>query len=245
MKKLLQLEEKLKKAKEELEKNWLGGTQTSGQTGGVTQGTAGSGSGPSIAEQIGFGKNEMMGYGEDDVNTVSKDEGGVNPTTNKVQRTIHDKRQPVDITDIKNRTGGIMSPEQQVKAQKDAKAAKKAKAESEAKARRDQYRKEGVLKAEECVKYDKNGQWSIEKTVRKPDYGSEELYEGNYRKDAPPRGAKYRGGDPRHSTDRLLDDTKAGAKRDLPNPKNFSGLKGKGYTGGASNLKQRYTKSKK
>lgn len=208
MKKLLELEERLKKAKEELEKNWLGGTQTSGQTGGVTQGTAGSGSGPSIAEQIGFGKNEIMGYGEDDVNTVTKDEdkkedkedekkdkkivaeamdehnekkhgeakdkdsaykdmkvkkadGGVNPTTDKVQRTIHDKRQPVDIIDIKNRTGGIMSPEQRVEAQKDAKAAKKAKAESEAKARRDQYRKEGVLKAEECVKYDKNGQWSI------------------------------------------------------------------------------------
>jgi hypothetical protein len=69
------------------------------------------------------------------------------------------REQRAPATEIHPETGEkkLITPDQQVKAQVDAKAAKKAKFEAEAKARREEYRKQGL------VKFDKNGQWSMDK----------------------------------------------------------------------------------
>jgi hypothetical protein len=70
----------------------------------------------------------------------------------------------------------------------------------------------------------------LEKKVRKPAYGSEELYEGNFREDAPPRKAKHRGSDPRHLSDgRTKDPTDSSRSFDWQNKKGA-------VTGGASML---------
>ena len=92
-----------------------------------------------------------------------------NPTTDKAQRIAPSGRQPAYVRGVfgeKSKTAkvidSIVSPAEQIKAKKDKAATNKAKAESEAAARRAQYRKEGVLKTE-LIKYEKNGQWSLDK----------------------------------------------------------------------------------
>lgn len=76
-------------------------------------------------------------------------------TTDKIQRTSHGARQPAYVRSVfgdKAKTNkvvdSVITPEEQVKAQKDRAAEKKAKAEAEAAKRREQYRKEGVLKGD-------------------------------------------------------------------------------------------------
>lgn len=82
-----------------LEKAWLGGTQTSGQTGTMTQGTKGAGSGPSIAEQIGMKKADSK-KNEDKTNpniSTKRFEEGEKKMTDEgqkeVKRTASNKKQ--------------------------------------------------------------------------------------------------------------------------------------------------------
>ena len=81
MKKLLELEEKLKKAKESLEKQgWfgLGGTSTSGQSGGASQGTAGATGGTgnmktNVGALFGAKKSEDEEDDKEDKKTAQKE----------------------------------------------------------------------------------------------------------------------------------------------------------------------------
>lgn len=69
-----------------------------------------------------------------------------NSTTDNAQRIAPGARQPAKVD------GTVVSPAQQVQAKKDKAMADKTKFEAEAKARREQYRKEGVLKTEVDIK---------------------------------------------------------------------------------------------
>jgi hypothetical protein len=71
-------------------------------------------------------------------------------------------RQPATLINPKTGSKSVIAPKEQVKAQIDSAAEKKGKAETEAAARRMAYRKDGVLKSE-VIKFDKNGQWSMDK----------------------------------------------------------------------------------
>jgi hypothetical protein len=76
--------------------------------------------------------------------------------------SMNEARQPATSIDPKTGAKSVISPKAQVQAQVDSAAQKKAKAEAEAVARRAAYRKDGVLKSE-VIKFDKNGQWSMDK----------------------------------------------------------------------------------
>lgn len=132
MKKLLELEKKLKEAKEELEKFGSQGAPLS--SGGL---------GASIAAGI---------------NGVRKEETCKADSTNKYGaqqeakriNTVNEARQPATV--ISGGQTKVVSPESQVKAKKDFAANQKAKAETAAKARRDAMRQEGVLKGDDLEK---------------------------------------------------------------------------------------------
>lgn len=159
MDKLLELEKKLKQAQAELIKMMAAGS--------TVNGSVASTGGPSIASQIGFGKEEdkKEEKEDEDKKKEKKDElekaGGPNKFGERKQAISENvnREQRAPATEINPETGDkkLVTPDQQVKAQVDAKAAKKAKFEAEAKARRDEYRKQGL------VKFDKNGQWSMDK----------------------------------------------------------------------------------
>lgn len=96
-----------------------------------------------------------------------------NSTTDKAQRIAPGARQPAYVRGVFGEASktakvidSIVSPNEQVKAQKDKAAQNKATAEAAAKERRAQYRKEGILKGDdeietEVIKFDKNGQWKL------------------------------------------------------------------------------------
>ena len=178
MKKLLELEERLKKAKEELLKEgstWLGGTQTSGQTGGVTQGTAGSGSGASIASQIGWPGTSKSEHSKEDkkkkMDAVGEEDKDIN----------NDGK--VDDTDdyLKNRRKKI-SESMDKKEHKDEKEDKKM---IEEKLDEHNEKKHGEPKGEdsafkaELIKYSANGQWSLNK--KSMDLASEGKYKASHK----------------------------------------------------------------
>lgn len=74
---------------QDLKKNgstFLGGTQTSGQTGGVLQGTKGAGTGPSIADQIGWNKSEVDAY----VKKILSDKYKVQDVLKEVPKAMRD-----------------------------------------------------------------------------------------------------------------------------------------------------------
>lgn len=190
MEKLLELEKRLKEAKDMLEKI---GVNTG--AGSVT-----ATGGPSIASQIGFGKKEdekeekdeekkdekkdkkmIAGaidqhnekkHGEDeDEDSAQKDMGlkkgrpgnkfGIKMEQDR-ESSMNAARQPATAIDPKTGAKSVISPKAQVQAKVDSAAEKKAKAEADAKARRSGFRQEGVLKSE-VIKFDKNGQWSMDK----------------------------------------------------------------------------------
>ena len=73
----------------DLKKNgttFLGGTQTSGQTGGILQGTKGAGTEPSIASQIGWNKSEVDAY----VKKILSDKYQVQDVLKEVPKAMRD-----------------------------------------------------------------------------------------------------------------------------------------------------------
>lgn len=127
-----------------------------------------------IAEALDRHNEKKHGESKDE-NSAFKDEKieKSNSTTDKAQRIAPGARQPAYVRGVfgeKSKTAqvvdSIVSPEEQVKAQKDKAASNKAKAEAAAAERRAQYRKDGVLKGDdaistEVIKFDENGQWKI------------------------------------------------------------------------------------
>lgn len=82
-----------------------------------------------------------------------------------------------------------------------------------------------------AVKFEKNGQWRMEKKVREPSYGSASAYENPVNVEGAAKEKKYQGGDPRHAETRGYK-TKAGLEREIPEGK-------KTFTSGSSGLRDR------
>jgi hypothetical protein len=161
----------------------------------------------------------------------------------RVKQALGGIRQPAKVTDSEGNISEV-SPKQQITdktaAVKQSKDAVKTKAETEAAARRAQFRKEGVLKSEE-VSFAKNGQWSLDKAVREPSFGSAAVHENDIDVEGAAKEKKYQGGDPRHFYSRNYETrkdnkTRAGIEREIPGSKANNADK-KTYTSGVSEIR--------
>jgi len=214
MQKLLELEKKLKEAKEQLEKFGSQGAPLS--SGGL---------GASIAAGLSGGVNIKK---EETCKADSTNKYGAQQEAKRIN-TVNETRQPAKV--ISGGQTSIVSPESQIKAKKDFAANKKAKAESEAKTRRDAMRQEGILKGDD-----------LDKKVREPTITSPSSFENAIDVEGAAKKKKYQGGDPRHFYGPSKD-LGGGVEQNTPNRKTRAGRErevpeGKGtFTSGSSSLR--------
>lgn len=106
-----------------------------------------------------------------------------NESRERVKAIINDVRNPAKVID-EDGNETIVSPEKQVSDRKNAEKqrieAARAEAEEKAAARRAEYRKQGLLKSDESISFDSNGQWDLRKTHTEED--TETLEKGTYGK---------------------------------------------------------------